>query len=149
MGSVSAALLAVQDCDVDARLQLVLAVHDHLLARREAGIDERPPTAHLGDFDRPHGDRVVRVDHVDVRPLRPLLHRRRGHCQAVMARVEQEPRIDEFSRPQVMLFVGEVGSKPHTAGGLHDFVVDEIEAAFIELHRVVLTVSLHFERPIG
>src|SRR3989442_13966824 len=82
---------------MDAGPKFVLAVADHLLARREAGIDERLPAAHLGDFDRPHCDRAVGVDHVDVGTLRSLLHRRRGHRQPVMPRVEQQPRIDELA----------------------------------------------------
>ena len=48
-----------------------------------------------------------------------------------------------------MLFVGKVGSEADAAGRLHDFVVDEIEAAFIELRRVVLAVCLDFERAVG
>src|SRR6516225_1112465 len=134
---------------MDAGLQLVLAIDDHLLARREAGIDERSPAAHLGDFDRPHRDRAVRVDDIDVWTLRSLLHRRRGHRQPVMPRVEEQPRIDQLSGPQFVLFVGKVGSEPDASCRLHDFVVDEIEAAFIELHRVVLTVSLYFECAVG
>jgi hypothetical protein len=130
---------------MDARLQLVLSVDDHLLARRESGIDEGLPAAHLGDFDRPHCDRAIRVDHVDVWTLRALLHRRGGHRQPIMARVEKQPRVYELSGPQPMRFIGKVGAQPDAACRLHDFVVDEVEAAFIELHRVVLTVSLDFE----
>ena len=66
-----------------------------------------------------------------------------------MPRVEKQPRIDQLSGPQFVLFVGKVGSEPHASCGLHDFVVDEIDIAFIELHRVVLTVSHYLERPIG
>jgi tripartite-type tricarboxylate transporter receptor subunit TctC len=37
--------LAMQDGYMDAELQLVLAIDDHLLTRRKAGIDERLPVA--------------------------------------------------------------------------------------------------------
>src|SRR5215831_1643130 len=37
--------LAMQDGYIDAELQLVLAIDDHLLTRRKAGIDERLPVA--------------------------------------------------------------------------------------------------------
>src|SRR5438132_13250340 len=66
-----------------------------------------------------------------------------------MARIEKQPRIDELPGPQSMLFVGKVSSEADAAGRLHDFVVDEIEAAFIELRRVVLAVCLDFERAVG
>src|SRR5205823_7523516 len=55
--------------------------------------------------------------------LRSLLHRRRGHRQPVVTRVEKEPSIDKLAGPQSMLFVGKVGSEADAAGRLHDFVV--------------------------
>src|SRR3981189_910329 len=48
-----------------------------------------------------------------------------------------------------MLFIRKVSSQSDTSRGLHGFVVDEIETTFIELDRVVLTVSLYLECPIG
>src|SRR5262249_46345371 len=96
-----------------------------------------------------HSARCVRVLTGGVGSRRALRRRRRGDRQPVLIRIEKQPGIDELSGPQPMLFVGEVGSQPDTSSGLHDFVVDEIETTFIELDRVVLTVSLDSEGPIG
>src|ERR1700704_1834186 len=48
-----------------------------------------------------------------------------------------------------MLFIRKVSSQPYTSSGLYDLVVNEIETTFIKLDRVVLTVSLYLECPIG
>src|SRR4051794_14178984 len=48
-----------------------------------------------------------------------------------------------------MLFIREVSSQPDASSGLHDFVVNEIETAFVELDCVVLAVGLYLKCPIG
>ena len=118
---------------MNAGLQFVLSVDDDLLVGLEAGVDERLPLADLRDLDRADRDGAVRVDDVCVGALRTLLHDRCGNGQAVMPRVEEQPCVDELTRPQQMLLVRKLGSQPDRAGGLDDLVVDQVQRALIEL----------------
>ena len=44
-----------------------------------------------------HG--AVRVDHIGIGSLRALLHDRCRNGQAVVPRIEEQPRVDELARP--------------------------------------------------
>ena len=85
-----------------AGLQLVLSVDHDLLVGLEAGIDQRLAVADLRDLDWPDRDGVVRVDDISVGPVRTLLHDRCGNGQAVMPRIDEQPRVDELARPEPM-----------------------------------------------
>ena len=87
-------------------LQLVLSVGDDLFVGLEARVDECLPLADLRDLDRADRDRAIRIDHIGIGALRALLHDRSGYGQAVMPRVEEQPRVNELTRPQQMLLVG-------------------------------------------
>jgi hypothetical protein len=50
---------------------------------------------------------------------------------------EDQPRVDELTRPQQMLLVGKFGPQPDRTGGLDDLVVDEVKFALI----AVLTID--------
>ena len=91
-----------------AGLQLVLSIDDHLLVGLEAGVDECLAFADLRNFDRADRYGAVGIDHIGVGPLRALLHDRCGNGQAVMPRIEDQPRVDELTRPQQMLLVGKL-----------------------------------------
>src|SRR5208282_3249040 len=65
-----------------------------------------------------------------------------------MPRIEEQPRVDELTRPQQMLLVGKFGSQPDRPGGLDDLVVDEVKCALIEL-LAVLTVDEDGDRSLG
>ena len=133
---------------MDAGLQLVLSVDDDLLVGLEAGVDERLALADLRDLDRADRYGAVRIDHIGVGSLRALLHDRCGNGQAVMPRVEEQPRVDELTRPQQMLLVGKLGSQPDRTGGLDDLVIDEVKRALIEL-LAVLTIDEDGDRSLG
>ena len=107
------------------------------------------PVADLRDGDRPDLDRIVGIDDVGVGSFRTLLHNRRGNGQAVMPRIEKQPRVDELARPEPMRLVGKIGLELDRAGGLQDLVVDEAEHAFIQLDRIVLAIGEDRERPLG
>ena len=65
-----------------------------------------------------------------------------------MPRVEEQPRVDELTRPQQMLLVGKFGSQPDRTGGLDNLVIDEVECALIEL-LAVLTIDEDGDRSLG
>ena len=131
-----------------AGLQLVLSVDDDLLVGLEARVDERLALADLRDLDRADRHGAVRVDHVCVGSLRALQHDRCGNGQAVMPRVEEQPRVDELAWPQQLLLIGKLGSQPDRTGGLDNLVIDEVECALIEL-LAVLTIDEDGNQPPG
>src|SRR5262249_62033740 len=110
-------------------------------AAAQPGIDQRLAVADLADSDRARLNRSVGSDNPDVGAFRPLLYRGRGDGQAIVARVELEPRIDQFARPQHPLGIGKARAQPDRAGGLDDLIVDEIELTLVELRLVVLAVG--------
>src|ERR1700731_309341 len=128
---------SVQDCDMDAGLQLVLSVDDDLLVGLEAGVYERLALADLRDLNRADRHGAVRIDHVCVGSLRALQDDRCGNGQAVMPPVEEQTCVDELTRPQQMLLVRKLGSQPDGARGLDDLVVDQVQRALIELFPVL------------
>src|ERR1700722_484412 len=100
--------LAVQDGDLRAWLQLVLSIDHHLLAGLETGINERLPVADLRYLDWSDGHGAVRIDDIGVGSFRTLLHDRRGNSQAVMPCIDEQARVDEFARPQLLRLVGKI-----------------------------------------
>jgi hypothetical protein len=90
---------SMQDRDMCAWLQLVLSIDHDLLIGLEARVDERLALADLRDLDRADCCGAVRIDHISVGSLRPLQHDRCGNGQAVMPRVDQQPRVDQLAWP--------------------------------------------------
>ena len=66
-----------------------------------------------------------------------------------MPRVDQQSRVDELARPELVRLVGKIGLELDRAGGLQDLVVDEAEHALIEQRRIVLIVGKDRERLLG
>src|SRR5258706_2986443 len=100
--------LAVQDRDMRARLQLVLSVDHDLLVGLETGIDQRLAVTDLRDLDWADRDGAVRTDDIGVGSFRTLLHDRCRNSQAVMPRIDEEPRVDELARPEPVRRVGKI-----------------------------------------
>src|ERR1700704_442866 len=100
--------LTMQDRDMRARLQLVLSVDHDLLVGFEAGIDQRLAVTDLRDLDWADCHGAVRIDDVSVRPFRTLLHDRCRNGQTVMSRIEEQPRVDELARPELVRRVGKI-----------------------------------------
>src|SRR5580704_188005 len=138
---------SVQDRHMGAGLQLVLPVGNDLLVGAKARVDECLALADLRHLDWADCYRAVRIDHIGVGSLRPLLYDRCGNGQAVMPRIEQHPRVDKLTRPQQMLLVGKLRSQPDRTGGLDDLVIDEVKRALIEL-LAVLTVNEDGDRSL-
>src|SRR5260221_14573678 len=67
------------------RLEPVLPIDDDVLATLKAGIDEGLPLADLCNGNRPHLYRAIGPDHVDIRAVWTLLHRRGGDRRSVVA----------------------------------------------------------------
>ena len=63
--------------------------------------------------------------------------------------IDEQPRVDEFARPEPARLVGKIRLELDRAGGLQDLVVDEAEHALIQLDRVVLAVGEDRERRLG
>src|SRR3984893_6076373 len=138
---------SVQDRHMGAGLQLVLPVGNDLLVGLEAGVDECLALADLRHLDWADCYRAVRVYHIGVGSLRPLLNDRCWNGQAVMPRIKEHPRVDKLTRPQQMLLVGKLRSQPDRTGGLDDLVIDEVKRALIEL-LAVLTVDEDGDRSL-
>src|SRR5450631_1396487 len=141
--------LTLQDRDMCAGLQLVLSVYHDLLIGLEAGVDESLPVADLCDCNWADCHGAVLIDHIHVGSLRTLLHDRCGNGQAIMPRIEEEPRVDEFARPQPMSLVRKVGLESYRASGLQDLIVDKTKHALAQLDRIVLTIGKNGERLLG
>src|SRR5580704_19610406 len=108
-----------------AGLQFVLSVDYDLLVRLEAGIDQRLSVADLRDLDWAEFHGAVRIDDISVGSVRTLLHDRCGNGQAVMPCIEEQPRVDEFARPEPMRLVGKIRLELDRASRLQDLVIDE------------------------
>ena len=91
-----------------AGLQIVLSVDHDLLVGPEAGVDESLSVADLRDGNRADRDGVVGIDDVRVGSFRTLLHDRCGNGQAVMPRIEEQPRVDKLARPEPVRLVGKI-----------------------------------------
>src|SRR5258707_8972725 len=141
--------LAVQERDMRPRLQLVLSVDHDLLVGLEPGIDQRLAVTDLRDLDRADRDSAVRIDDVSVRSFRPLLHDRCWNGQAVMPRLDEQPRVDKLARPEPVRLVVTIRLELDRTGGLEDLVVDQAEHALIQLDRIVLVVGENRERRLG
>src|SRR3977135_2807789 len=100
--------LAVQYCDSRPGLQLVLSVDHHLLVGRETRIDEGLAAADLRNLHRPGLHRAVWIDDVDVGSIRTLLHGRCSNGEAVVSRIDEQSRVDEFAWPQLVGLVGKI-----------------------------------------
>ena len=141
--------LAVQHRDTRARLQLVLSVDHDLLIGLEAGINEGLAAADLRDLDRPALDRALGIDDIDVGAVRALLHSRCSDGEAIMYRIDEQPRVDELARPEPARFVDKIRLELDRARCLQDLVVDEAEYALVQQGRVVLAVGENRERGLG
>src|SRR6267154_3080289 len=139
----------MQQRDMGARLQLVLSVDHDLLVALEAGINESLAIADLRDLDWADGHGAVWIDDVGVGSFRALLHDRGGYGQAVMPRVDEQPRVDQLARPEPLRLVGKIRLELDRAGGLQDLVVDEAQLALIQLDRIVLVKGKDRERRLG
>ena len=109
-----------------ARLQLVLSVDHDLFVGLEAGINERLAVTDLRDLDWTDCHRAVRIDDISVGPFRTLLHDRCGNGQAVMPRIDEQPRVDELARPELVRLVGKIRLELDRARGLQDLVARSI-----------------------
>jgi hypothetical protein len=139
----------MQQRDTGARLQLVLSVDHDLLVGLEAGIDERLAVTDLRDLDWADSHGAVRIDDVSVGSFRALLHDRSGNGEAVMARIDEQPRIDKLARPELLRLVGKIRLELDRAGSLQDLVVDEAKLALIQQDRIVLVIGKDRERRLG
>src|SRR4030088_360126 len=100
--------LTGQDRHMCTRLQLVLSVDHDLLVGMEAGINQRLAVADLRDLDWADRHRVVGIDDISVGSLRTLLHDRAGNGQATMPCIEEQPRVDELARPELVRLVAKI-----------------------------------------
>src|SRR5260370_29188050 len=132
-----------------ARLQLVLSVDYDLLVGLEAGINVRLAVTDLRDLHRADCYGVVRIDHVSVGSFRTLLHDRCRNSQAVMPRIEKQPRVDKFAGPELVRAVAKIRLELDRAGSLQDLVVNKAELAFIQEDRIILVVGKDRERRLG
>src|ERR1700686_2089097 len=141
--------LAMQDRDMRAGLQLVLSVDHDLFVGLEAGINERLTVTDLRNLDRADCHGAVGIDDIGVGSLRSLLHDRSGNGQAVMPRVDQQPRVDKFAGPELVRAVAKIRLELDRAGSLQDLVVNEAEYALIQEDRIILVVGKDRERRLG
>jgi hypothetical protein len=131
---------------VAAGLQFVLAVDNDLFVGGKSAIDQRLSVADLRDGDVALLDGIVGLDDIGVNALLALLHHPGRDGQSVVARFQQQPRIHQFTRPQPVRGVGKFCLDLNRAGGLQDFIIDEIDFALVELDLVVLAVCENRER---
>ena len=115
----------------------------------KSAIDQRLSVADLRDGDGAVLDRIVGLDHIGVNALLALLHHRGRDGQPVVPRFQQQSCIHQFTWPQPVRGVGKFGLDLDRAGGLQDFVVDEIDFALVELDLVVLAVGENRQRLCG
>src|SRR3982074_565687 len=92
----------VQDGDMAAGLQLVLPVDDNLFVRGKSAIDQRLTVAGLRNRNRSRFDGAVGFDDVGIEALLALLNGSDRNRQSIVPRIQQQPRIDQFPRPQPM-----------------------------------------------
>src|ERR1700681_4106287 len=140
--------LSVQDGDMAAGLQLVLPVDDNLFVRGKSAIDQRLTVAGLRNRNRSPFDGAVGLDHVGIEALLALLNGSGRNRQTILPRIEQQPRIDQFPRPQPMRGVWKFGLELDRAGRLQNLVIDEIDLADIKLDLVVLAVGKNLQRSL-
>src|ERR1700716_1944424 len=100
--------LTGQDRHMCTRLQLVLSVDHDLLVGLEAGINQRLAVTDLRDLDWADCHGTVGIDDISVGSFRTLLHDRCGNGQTVMSRIEEQPRVDELARPELVRRVGKI-----------------------------------------
>ncbi len=124
-----------------AGLQLVLPVDDNLFVRGKSAIDQRLTVAGLRNRNLSRFDGAVGLDHVGIEALLALLNGSGRNRQSIVPRIQQEPRIDQFPRPQPMRGVWKFGLELDRAGCLQNFVIDEIDLADIKLDFVILAVA--------
>src|SRR3954470_2073796 len=92
---------------VRAGLQPILAVHDNLLTRLQAGIDQSLPLLNERDLHRADFDRQVLLDYESVGAVRSTLNDGSRHDDPALPRGHQQPRVDELPWPQMKFVVGE------------------------------------------
>src|SRR6202048_173799 len=140
--------LAVQDGDMAAWLQLVLPVDDNLFVRGKAAIDQPRTVAGLRTRNRSRFDGAVGLDHVGIEALLALLNGSGRNRQSILPRIQQQPRIDQFPRPQPMRGIWKFGLELDRSGCLQNLVIDEIDLADIKLDLVVLAVGKNIQWPL-
>ena len=108
--------------------------------------DDRYAVLYRGDLDGAPLDGVVVLDHVGIGAVRPVLHGLRRNGRDAAARIDDQPHIDEQTRPQPLVLVGEARLQLQRAGRLVDLVVDQRQLAGREQRLAVLADRLHDER---
>src|SRR4029078_7228574 len=79
------------------------------------------------DLDRTHLDRVVGLDDISIKALRPSLDSRARHCRDAVQRAHEQARIHRHSRPEAMILIGELRLEAHGSRGAVDLVVHQYE----------------------
>src|SRR5258705_381969 len=80
---------------------------DALISGRHSAVDDGNAVADLADFERARFDRAVGLDHIRVVAVRPALQRARRHGHRIRRRAREKADIEELSRPQGAIFIGE------------------------------------------
>src|ERR1700721_542973 len=117
--------LSVQDGDMAAGLQLVLPVDDNLFVRGKSAIDQRLTVAGLRNRNRSRFDGAVGLDHVGIEALLALLNGSGRNRTPILPRIQQQPRIDQFPRPQPMRGIWKFGLELDRAGCLQNLFIEK------------------------
>ncbi len=121
-----------------ADVQPILAVDDDALARRDPLGHDRGVIVDRHRLDAALLDRIVRLHHPGIEPVRAVLDRDRRDGDRILARLDQEADAHEFARPQPLILVVEFSLELDRRGRLIDLVVDQQQAALRQLLFVVL-----------
>jgi hypothetical protein len=135
------------NADRHVALELVLTVRNDAFTAAEAGSDDRQLVVRRPDFDRARLRQPVGVDDPHEETFRPALDGRRGDHNGVAARFEQHPRIDELTRPQLVVFIGKHRLQPDRGGGLVNDVVDQQQLSRRKHAPIVLVEGRDLDRP--
>ena len=114
-------------------LQSILAGHDHLFAGFEPVRDDGLAAIELVERERPHFNGRIRFDDIGIQAVRTSLHGRRWNRQHLVQRVNQQPRVDELSGPQIPFCVRKRRLEPYRAGCLKDLIVENGDRSSVEL----------------
>src|SRR4029077_2347631 len=105
--------------------QLILAVDDDAVSLGKPGCDDRLVGGGGSDRDRARVDDTIGLDDPCEDPLRPALNGRRRNDQDVAAYVEEDARVDEVSRPKLLVLVGKHRLETNRGAGLINDIVDQ------------------------
>ena len=82
--------------------------------------------------DRTCFDHIAFGNHPGEFTVGPGLDGSRRNRESATEHFQRHPRIDEISRPKLLVFVGEHRFHAHRRAGLIDHVVDEEQCAFAQ-----------------